>query len=47
MTDPADVTRKLTRDGYDLNRGVEVLHEANERPECISTAREAATKAGF
>ena len=47
MVDPADVTESLSRNGYDLKRGIEVLHEVDERPECISIAREAATKAGF
>jgi hypothetical protein len=47
MTNPADVTVKLVRDGYDLKRGIEILYQNNTPAECIATAQGAATKAGF
>lgn len=43
----AEVTTKLTRDGYDISRGLEVLVTRMTPRRCGDLGRQAALKAGF
>lgn len=44
---PTEITKTLREAGYDLSRGVEVLHQVETPARCIARAKQAATIAGF